>query len=144
MHYLWLGLIVLVIIIDIETSNILLSWISIAFIGAFFIGSAGNGLGVQVAFSALASIPLLLLGNQVSRKYIHTKIKPVKMGPENLVGMKIHAEEDFTEELLQNINGVFWKIVSDEPVSKGESLRITGLTGNKLHVEKIRKEKETN
>lgn len=140
MNYVWLGLILLVVFLDIETSNILLSWFSISFLIAFVLSYMGYALPIQIAAASGTAIPLFFVGNYFSRKYVKKQIEPYKIGTEKLIGQVVRSEESFTDESRQTINGVSWKIYSVEPIEKGEQIKITAVHGAKLEVQKIKKE----
>lgn len=142
MHFIWIGLLIFVVIIDLETSNVLFSWFGIGFLISFLLGYLGVRLEVQVATSAILSVPLFLLGSYISRKYIKANITPHQNSLDKLVNTVLISESDFDSEGKQKIGGVYWKLQSAAPVKVGDKIRISGRNGNHLIVEKILEEKE--
>lgn len=142
MHFIWIGLLIFVVILDLETSNILFSWFGIGFLISFIMGYLGVRLEVQVATSAVLSVPLLILGSYISRKYIRANIAPHHNSLDKLVNTVLVSESDFNSEGKQKISGVYWKLQSTTPVKVGDKIRISGRNGNRLIVEKILGEKE--
>lgn len=142
MHYIWIGLILIVVFIDLETSNILLTWLAPAFLMAFVLSTMGVSFGIQVVVAGLIAFPLLILGNYISKKFIKTKIEPYKIGAEKLIGAEFICDKGFDGESSHQLNGVYWKILTEIPIEKGEKVRVTGIQGNRLQIEKIKQEKE--
>ena len=142
MHFIWIGLLIFVVILDLETSNVLFSWFGIGFLISFLLGYLGVRLEVQVATSAILSVPLFLLGSYISRKYIKANITPHQNSLDKLVNTVLISESDFDSEGKQKIGGFYWKLQSEAPVKVGDKIRISGRNGNHLIVAKIVGEKE--
>lgn len=138
MHYAWLVLLVLVVVLDVETSSILLSWTGIAFIVGFVMGFMGYPLPHQMAVVGILSIILLGVGSYISKKYIKTKMEITPILTDKIIGKHLLAEESFEDSIQQKVNGIYWKIVArDGPIEKGEKLVVTEIKESKLIVAKL-------
>lgn len=136
-HFIWLGFLLSVLILDLETSNVLFSWLGIGFIAAFILGYFGVGIEIQVITALVLSIPLFLLGSHISKKYIKANIIPYENNLDKLIDITIISKTSFEEEGKQKISGVYWKLISDTPIKEGDKIKITGRDGNRLIVEKM-------
>lgn len=136
-HFIWLGFLLSVLILDLETSNVLFSWLGIGFIAAFILGYFGVGIEIQGITALVLSIPLFLLGSHISKKYIKANIIPYENNLDKLIDITIISKTSFEEEGKQKISGVYWKLISDTPIKEGDKIKITGRDGNRLIVEKI-------
>jgi membrane protein implicated in regulation of membrane protease activity len=69
----------------------------------------------------------------------NTVIKTSTM-EEGYIGREIIVDEDVIETAKAKIDGIYWTIKNvGEPVKKGDKVKITGIEGNKLLVEKEKK-----
>ncbi len=68
---------------------------------------------------------------------LRARRRPVVSGREDLVGASGEALEDFTGEGWARVRGENWKVVSATPLGRGDRVRVLGIDGLTLHVEKL-------
>ncbi len=62
--------------------------------------------------------------------------KPVT-GTEGLIGLEGVAHTDIFKDGMALVHGEYWRAYSDEPVRKGEKVKVLSVEGLRLHVRKI-------
>jgi membrane protein implicated in regulation of membrane protease activity len=136
MNWIWLLLIVIVVVLDIATSNVLFSWLGIGFLVAWIV-SPFVVFGDQVIIAFTLGIILLLVGNRISRKYIRKNIQTTPILVDKIVGKVFEAEYEITKETKHKINGIYWTLVNDgPPIAAGEHFKVVEIANNKLMVKK--------
>lgn len=109
---------------------------------AFVLGSLmlmeGDVPGFGIALPLIAAAALLSGGFlfAVASMALKARHRPVVTGAEQLVGSEAEALEDFVGQGHVRAHGEIWQARAAEPVHKGERLRVTGLDGLTLRVEK--------
>ncbi len=91
-------------------------------------------LSIWVVLPTVATITLFFLGAMYYAVRIHRR-RPVS-GAEGLLDEEGVALEDISPEGTAMVAGEYWKVVSDEPVKKGEKIRVVEVKGLKLRVRK--------
>jgi len=134
MEWIWLLLIVIVVIVDISTSNVLLSWLAIGFIVALF-ASQYVDFQYQLLIAAVLGIFFIIIGNNVSRKYIKKNIKNEPILVDKYIGKSFLAEEEIGPVTQHKVNGIYWMLINEGPVIHvGEHFKVIEIRENKLVV----------
>jgi len=131
----WLAIFVTAIVIEIQTANLVSFWFAI---GAFIAGvSSVFGLpfyGQAIVFVVTSIVALVI------SKYFLNKFDKKHANPPlyNYIGYTfvLAADIDQFTSTTVNINGVVWDIASNIAISKGETVIVSQLIGNKLLVSK--------
>ncbi len=110
-------------------------------IGSVILFDTGTG-GMAVSYALIGSLALLsaLFFVFVVGMALRARRRPVVSGSEELPGMIGAALEDFTGTGLIRIHGELWQARCDQPVRRGQSLRVTGRDGLILVVQPATKE----
>jgi len=136
LNWIWFGLILFVLALDLLTSNFTYSWLAIGFIPAFFIGFFVN-FEIQVVVALVLGGTSLLYGLKVSKKYIKTNIPQEKLLMGKYIGREFTADEEIHKENRLKINEVFWAVKNiGETIKKGETFKIIDVKDNKLIIKK--------
>ena len=107
---------------------------------AFVIGSIilydTNAPGFTIPYAliggiAVASAAFLIL---VVGMLARGRVRPVVSGREEMIGAGGVALEDFTGEGWARVHSENWRVRADEPVRKGQKLRVTAMEGLMLDV----------
>jgi len=115
---------------------------------AFVIGSIilmdtqapGFGIHISVIITfALASVLLFVI---IIGMALKARRRPVVSGLEQLVGGVAVAMDDFAGEGRVTIHSEHWNAKSNSPVSKGQRVKVTGVSGLVLTVEPINQTEE--
>ena len=133
----WALLIVAVVILDMITSNILYSWMSLGFLAAIVVSAAGGGLPAQIITSCIIGAIAFVIGSFISRKYMNRNIDQTPILTDKIVGTLHIADIEINRETQYKINGIYWLLRNEGPViHSGDQFRIIGIKNNRLHVVK--------
>lgn len=137
MNLIWVLLIVAVVVLDMTTSNILYSWMSVGFLGAMVVDYLGYGLPAQIITACVLGAIFFIIGTYVSNRFIKKDIPPTTILVDKIIGTVHVAKKVIGEDTQYNINGVYWNLKNDGPdIQVGEKFRITGIKSNKLQITK--------
>ncbi len=134
----WLGLFVILLIIEILTMGLTTIWFAGGALAAFAAGIIGFGFAVQMAVFLIVSILLLVLTRPLAVKYFNQERQ--KTNAESLIGQQALVTEDI--DTLQSVgrvevNGQEWSAKTDEAdgkIEKNKIVVINGIQGVKLIV----------
>ena len=134
----WLGLFVILLIIEILTMGLTTIWFAAGALAAFAAGIIGFGFAVQMAVFLIVSILLLVLTRPLAVKYFNQERQ--KTNAESLIGPQALVTEDI--DTLQSVgrvevNGQEWSAKTDEAdgkIEKNKIVVINGIQGVKLIV----------
>lgn len=140
----WLGLFVILLIIEIFTMGLTTIWFAGGALAAFVAGWLGFGLPVQIGIFVVVSVLLLVLTRPIAVKYFNQERQ--KTNAESLIGQHGLVVEDI--DTLQakgvvEVKGLEWSAKTDEPdgkIPKNTVVVIDGIQGVNLIV-RAREEK---
>jgi membrane-bound serine protease (ClpP class) len=94
--------------------------------------------GFEIPLSFVAALALLMgaLVFATTMLAVSARRRPVVTGREQLEGAEAVVLEDFTGEGWAHVHGETWRVRSAVPLHAGERVRVTGLSGLTLTVEK--------
>lgn len=134
MEWIWLILIVIVVVVDISTSNVLLSWLSIGFLAALF-ASPYVDFQYQLLIALVLGIIFIIIGNNISKKYIKKNIKNEPILVDKYIGKSFVAETEIGPETQHKVNGIYWMLINEGSViHEGERFKVIEIRENKLVV----------
>ena len=135
MFYMWLGIIILLGIIEASTVNLVSIWFIISGIVTLIISLFTDNLLIQFAVFVVVGVILLLL----TRKYVANKlVSKEKTNLDRIIGMRGVVTEDIEDLVIGEVlvDGKKWSAISDSPIKKGEKVKIVKIEGVKLIVER--------
>ena len=109
-------------------------------LGSIFLMKAGSGVAIAKPLIYTASLISALLIYMMARMAVSARKKKVVSGVEGMIGSRAEALEDFAETGSVRVHGEVWKARAETPVSRGDSLLVTGIEGLMVIVQKERKE----
>lgn len=137
-HYIWLIVLVLGIVIEASTLALTSIWFAIAAIICYILGAMGVGFGIQVAVFFGLSVLLLISTKPIVKKYLN--VGKVRTNADSLIGKT--AVVVMSIEPLKNygqvkVDGQIWsaKCKGDKIIELGEKVKIIAIEGVKLIVE---------
>jgi membrane protein implicated in regulation of membrane protease activity len=135
---LWIFIGIITLILDILTSSFLFVWFTIGSISAIIALVLGHPFSVQViTFTAVSSL-FLAVGYPLVKKTIKKTVKRTPTMEETYIGRVLTVDDDVIDKAVVKFDGIYWTIKNeDRTIKKGDSVRITGIEGNKLVVKKI-------
>lgn len=109
-------------------------------LGSIFLMKAGSGVSIAKPLIYTAALISGLLVYMMARMAVSARKKKVVSGAEGMIGSHAEALEDFRDTGSVRVHGEIWKARTENPVSRGDSLLVTGIDGLTALVQKERKE----
>lgn len=133
MSWIWIMLIVLVVVLDISTSNILFSWLGVGFLAAILLDFSGVNFAFQILVAGILGVILIIVGNTISRKYIKKNIENKPVLIDKIIGNVFIADNDIDKLSQQKVNGIYWSLINrGENIKKGQKFIVLDIEKNKL------------
>ncbi|NLU52443.1 MAG: NfeD family protein [Clostridiaceae bacterium] len=134
--YTWLGILVLLIIIEAATVNLTTIWFAAGSLVAFFLSLLNLPLWLQIAVFLIVSAVLLIYTRPVAVKYL--RVGRYRTNADALIGGRGVVIMDITEHSTGQVKvrGQIWTAVSrtGQPILKDTEVVICGIEGVKLIV----------
>ncbi|HBA03018.1 MULTISPECIES: NfeD family protein [unclassified Clostridium] len=138
LNWIWFGLLIFVIIVDITTSSFTFSWLGLGFIPAFIAGYFVD-FTTQIWIALILGTIAIIFGLKVSKKYINVNLPTEKP----LVG-KYEDREFVSEVKLESnrecrikVNEVYWTARNiGEDINIGDTFKVLKIENNKLIIKK--------
>jgi len=134
--YVWLGLIIVLTIIEAATVSLTTIWFAAGSLLAFFVALLGLPLGVQIAVFLVSSTLLIIFTRPIALKYL--KVGRERTNVESLIGETGLVVTDIVPHSTGQVKvkGQIWTAVSKngEPISKDSEVIIDSIEGVKLIV----------
>lgn len=143
----WLVAFGVLLLIEILTLGLTTIWFAAGALAAFLMAALSLPLLVQIVVFLVVSVLLLIFTRPIMTK--HLNAKTTKTNAESLVGDKARVlipVNNLKEEGQVMVNGMEWtaRSTKDEVTfQKDEMVRIAGISGVKLIIEKIDNEEDT-
>lgn len=141
----WLGVLIIMVIIEIITLGLTTIWFAGGALVAFIASMLGAGVPLQLTLFILVSLVLLLVTRPVAVKFFNRD--RVKTNAESLIGVNGIVLEDINNLRAAGavqVNGQTWtaRSIDDIPIVKGSEVQVKEISGVKLIVKEIGNEKE--
>lgn len=134
----WLLVLLLALIFEANTSELVSVWFAFGSLFAFLIGLLGFTFVVQFSVFVTSSTGFILIMRPKVKRYLNKNQMPTNF--DVLVGKRVFCQATINphERGLVKINGVIWSAVchSNRKVFVGEEVDVLAVDGNKLIVEK--------
>lgn len=140
----WLGAFGVLLLIEILTLGLTTIWFAVGALAAFLLALVQVPLMIQIVVFIVVSVVVLVFTRPIMTKYLNKKT--TKTNAESLVGRKARVLipiNNLKSEGQVMVNGMEWtaRSTKDEVTfQKDEMVRIAGISGVKLIVEKENKE----
>lgn len=131
---LWLGFLVLMIIIEAATVNLVTLWFGVGALIAFIISLIGAPLWLQIVVFMLVSVLSLAFLFPIAKNKL--KIGKAKTNVDGMIGKTgvVTQEIVFNKIGQVDISGVIWSAKSEEDICAGKMVEVLKVEGNKLIV----------
>lgn len=140
----WLGLFIILIVIELLTVGLTTIWFAAGALAALTANALGAGLIVQIIVFLVVSCALLIFTRPWAAKYVNKKWRPTNYEKE--IGKVIRITEK-VDNLAQTgksmVDGQEWSVRSQnnaETFDAGALVKVTAVSGVKLIVEKYEEE----
>lgn len=142
MLFVWLLVGVGCILMDLSTNAFLFVWFAIGSFAAIIAQLLGYSTFVQVIIFIVVSIVFMAVGYPLVKKTLKQTVKKTPTMEESYIGRIFTADEDVVVKALVKIDGIYWTIKNEgEQIVKGDKIKISGIEGNKIIVNKIKGDK---
>ena len=135
MFNMWLGVIILLTIVEFITVNLVSIWFIISAMLSLIVSLFIDNFLLQFAIFVLVGIILLIL----TKKYLANKlVLKEKTNLDRIIGMRGVVTEDIDDLVIGEVmvDGKKWSAIADAPIKKGEKVKIIKIEGVKLIVER--------
>ena len=135
MAFFWLGLFVVLLIIEICTINLVSIWFAIGAFVSFFVSMFTENIFIQGAVFLVVSLLTLLVTKPFKKKM---KFQNVRTNLDRVVGMEGVVTEEISKFEIGEVkvDGKRWSAKSDSSISVGDVVEIERIDGVKLIVKK--------
>lgn len=133
----WLCLLVLMIIIEAATVNLVTLWFAAGALVTFVISLFGPPFWVQIVVFMLITVLSLIFLFPLAKKKL--KIGKEKTNVDGIIGKTgvVTKEIVFNQIGHVDISGVIWSAKSEEDISVGKTVEVLKVEGNKVIVKHI-------
>jgi len=136
---LWVLISTVALVVDIATSAFIFIWFTVGGIAAIIAYILGFSMSVQIITFIAVSAISIFIGYPLMKKTLKGTVAKTVTMEEGYIGRIITADEDVIDKAKVKIGGIYWTIKNvGDPIKKGDNIKITGIEGNKLIVEKER------
>ena len=134
----WVVLIIFAVLIDLITSNIMFSWLTIGFALAIIANLFGLEGSIQVIIAALIGVIAFMFGTRISRNYLTKNIMQTPILTDKLVGVRVKSDKRIEGNAQHKINGIYWTVFNEgQVIEPGEEFEVFGIKNNKLYIVKV-------
>lgn len=124
--------------LDILTSSFIFVWFTIGSIAAIFANILNYGLLVQIIAFLMVSTIFTAIGYPFAKKTIKKTVPVTKTLEQSYVGREIYIDDDVAYKALIKLDGIYWTVKNEgENIKKGDKVKIVGIEGNKILINKI-------
>lgn len=132
----WLFLIIILLIIEASSFNLVTIWFAIGALGAFITTYFTNDILIQIIIFSLITIFSLILTRPLVKKFLDFKPEKTNLdaviGKTGVVTKKINVDEFGRVK----VNGKEWTAKAEDSIMEGTKVEILGIEGVKLIVKK--------
>ncbi len=140
MVYVWLGVLVAMVVLEIVTTQLVSVWFAVGALAAFLVALAGvEAIWIQLVVFVAVSAVAVAVTRPLVRKMVNIKAEPTNadmvIGKIGVVTDKI---DNIAETGLVKVNGSLWtaRTADGSVIEIGEKVKILEISGVKLIVEK--------
>ena len=141
MFWVWIGIIVLTVILELATMELVSIWFTFgAIVPLILAATKAVGAEIQIIIFIVISAILIISLRKITKKWL-LKNSNEKTNTDALIGQKFKMLEktDFETVGTVKVNGVVWSAIEEnrEIIEKDQLVEIVKISGNKLIVKKI-------
>lgn len=131
----WIGLFIILLIIEVVTTGLVTIWFAIGALAAFITSLITDSTLIQGIVFFVVSILSLIFTRPILNKYIKPKVEKINL---DLVGKTGLVTKDISEFEIGEVKveGKYWSAKAKEKIEKGSKVEILSIEGVKLIVKK--------
>lgn len=124
--------------LDIATSAFLFVWFTVGGIAAIIANLLNFGSTVQIITFIIVSALFTAVGYPLAKKTIKKTVPVTKTMEQGYIGRVIVVSDEVVDKALVKLDGIYWTVKNQgKPIAKGDKVKITGIEGNKILINKI-------
>ncbi|MDD3340869.1 MAG: NfeD family protein [Bacilli bacterium] len=137
MWYIWLGIVILLALMEVMTVNLTTIWFVISGFAALLLSLVIDNFLLQFAVFVILGIVLLSQTKGVLEKWLQSNHPRTNL--DRIIGM----EAIVTEEIKKNtpgevkVDGKLWTAIASKKIKKGSTVHILDISGVKVLVEEV-------
>lgn len=137
MFYLWLGIVLLLGVVEAMTANLVCIWFILSGLVSLVLSFYVDNFIIELLVFILLGIILLVL---TKKKLEEKLVRKEKTNFDRIIGMKGIVTEEIDELVVGEVkvDGKKWSAISDDKIEVGERVRILNIKGVKLEVERVK------
>lgn len=137
MSYIWLGVVILLTLVECMTVGLTTIWFVISGIVALLVSLTVDNFMLQFGIFVILGIFLLITTRPLLLKFI--KPKQEKTNFDRIIGMEGVVTEKITKNVVGEVkvDGKKWSAISTKKIDKDSIVKIISIDGAKLKVEKV-------
>ncbi|WP_102399725.1 NfeD family protein [Haloimpatiens massiliensis] len=136
----WLIVGIGALLIDIVTSAFLFVWFTAGAIAAIICLTLGLSFSTQIIVFIIVSVLFMATGYPIVKKNMKRTVPKTKTMEEGYIGREIVSDQNIKEKGNLKVDGIYWTVENKgEEIELGDRIKIVGIQGNKLIIEKIKK-----
>ena len=138
--WLWAGIAVASVVLEIATASALVSlWFAFGALAAMIIAIFNHTFWIQMAVFLIVSLVLAMALRPITQKLLRGTSIPTNA--DRLIGMRTKMISEISDEPgTLKAGGLIWNVISADgnPVAQGTTVEILSMEGNKLIVKEIK------
>jgi len=140
MFYSWLYLMIILLIIEVFTINLVSIWFAAGAVAAMFASLFTDDLNIQIVVFLIISTLTLIIVRPIVNKYLKPKI--TKTNLDNVIGKTgVVTKEIYEMEYGEvKVLGKYWTAKAETDIKEGSKVEILAIDGVKLIVQKKKEE----
>ena len=137
MWYLWLGIVILLTIVEVMTSGLVTIWFVISGIVALLLSFIIDNFVIQFSVFVVLGIFLLVKTRSILEKKLITVKQKTNL--DRIVGMTGIVTDDIDKNCIGEVkvDGKYWSAIAEEYIPKESVVKILEINGVKVKVKKV-------
>lgn len=134
MSYFWLVLVIILIVVEACTCELVTIWFVASGIVALILSLFIDNIFIQTSVFIVLGILLLITTRTILKKFLKVKDEPTNL--DRVIGMKgiVTKEISSLNYGEVKVDGKFWTAISDSEFKEGDTVKIIDINGVKLKV----------
>ena len=135
--YIWLGIVILLTLIEIATIDLTTIWFIISGIITLLIAQFIDDFFIQLLVFVVLGVVLLITTRPLLKKFIQKRKERTNL--DRIIGMKGMVTESIKELEVGEVkvDGKKWSAISEKPIEKEKTVEILSIEGVKVKVKEI-------
>ncbi len=138
MSYIWLGVVILLTLVECMTIGLTTIWFVVSALVALIVSLTNDNFVLQFGIFVILGIFLLITTRPILLKFLKPK-KEEKTNFDRIIGMEGIVTEEISRNVIGEVkvDGKKWSASSNKKIPKDSIVKILGIDGVKLKVEKV-------